>query len=78
MHRIIPHCNKRLVGLLTKDCVRNRIFVTLKDLVTALHVTKEISGRGRRRIREKGNQGVGAFRSMYILQLFSSFFSQLL
>ena len=78
MQRIIPHCNKQLVGLLTKDCVRNRIFVTLKDLVTALHVAKEISGRGRRRIREKGNPGVGDFRFMNILQRFSIFFSQLL
>ena len=36
------------------------------------HVAKEISGRGRRRNRdEMGNQGVGDFRFINILQLFS-------
>ena len=30
MQRIIPHCNKQLVGSLPKDCVRNQIFMTLK------------------------------------------------
>ena len=35
------------------------------------HVAKEISGRGRRRSRdEKGNQGVGDFQFINILQLF--------
>ena len=35
------------------------------------HVSKEISGRGRRRSRgEKGNQGVGDFRFINILQFF--------
>ena len=38
------------------------------------HVVKEISGRGRRRSREKGNQGVGDFRFINILQLFSIYF----
>ena len=36
---------------------------------------KETSGRGRRRSREKGNQEVGDFRFINILQLFSIFFS---
>ena len=34
------------------------------------HVSKEISGRGRRRSRGKGNQGVGDFRSINILHFF--------
>ena len=39
------------------------------------HVAKEISGRGRRRNRdEMGNQGVGDFRFINILQLFSIYF----
>ena len=39
------------------------------------HVAKEISGRGRRRSRsEKGNQGVGDFRVINILQFFSIYF----
>ena len=39
------------------------------------HVAKEISVRGRRRSRdEKGNQGVGDFRFINILQLFSIYF----
>ena len=33
------------------------------------HVAKKISGRGRTRSREKGNQGVGDFRFINILQL---------
>ena len=33
------------------------------------HVAKEISGRGRTRSREKGNQGVGDVRFINILQL---------
>ena len=33
------------------------------------HVAKEISGRGRTRSREKGNQGVGDFRFINILKL---------
>ena len=40
------------------------------------HVAKKISGRGRRRSREKsGNQGVGDFCFINILHLFSTFFS---
>ena len=44
------------------------------------HVAKEISGRGRTRSREKGNQGIGDFRFINILQLnfFYLFFFQLL
>ena len=39
------------------------------------HVSKEISGRGRRRSRGvKGNQGVGDFRSINILQFFSIYY----
>ena len=39
------------------------------------HVAKEISARGRRRSRdEKGNKGVGDFRFINILQLFSIYF----
>ena len=39
------------------------------------HVAQEISGRGRRRVRdEKGNQGVGDFRFINILQFFSIYF----
>ena len=39
------------------------------------HVSKEISGRGRRRSRGvKGNQGVGFFRSINILQFFSIYY----
>ena len=39
------------------------------------HVAKEISGRGQRRSRdEKGNQGVGDFRFINILQFFSIYF----
>ena len=38
------------------------------------HVAKEISRRGRRRSREKGNQGVGDFLFINILQLFSIYF----
>ena len=39
------------------------------------HVCKEISGRGRRRSRnEKGNQGVGDFRFINILQFFSIYY----
>ena len=39
------------------------------------HVAKEISGRGRRRGRdEKGNQGVGYFHFINILQLASIYF----
>ena len=39
------------------------------------HVAKEISGRGRRRGRdEKGNQGVGYFHFINILQLVSIYF----
>ena len=34
------------------------------------HVAQEKSGRGRRGSREKGNQGVGDFRFVNILQLF--------
>jgi len=33
-------------------------------------VAKEISGRGRRRSREKGNEGVGDFRFINILKIF--------
>ena len=39
------------------------------------HVAKEISGRGRRRSREKANQEVGRFRFINILQLFCIYFS---
>ena len=38
------------------------------------HMAKEISERGRRRSREKGNQGVGDFRFINILQRFSFLF----
>ena len=39
------------------------------------HVAKEISGRGRRRSGdEKGNQGVGDFRFINILQIFSIYY----
>ena len=40
------------------------------------HVAKEVSGRGRRRSRrdEKGNQGVGDFRFINILQFFSIYY----
>ena len=39
------------------------------------HVSKEISGRGRRRSRGvKGNQGVGDFRFINILQFFSIYY----
>ena len=39
------------------------------------HVAKEMSGRGRRRGRdEQGNQGVGYFRFINILQLVSIYF----
>ena len=39
------------------------------------HVAKEISGRGRRRSGdEKGNQGVGDFRFINILQIFSTYY----
>ena len=38
------------------------------------HVAKEISGTGWRRRREKDNQGVGDFRFINILQLFSIYF----
>ena len=39
-------------------------------------MAKKISGRGRRRSREKsGNQGVGDFCFINILHLFSTFFS---
>ena len=39
------------------------------------HVDKEISGRGRKRSREKlGNQGVGVFRFLFVFQFTLSFF----
>ena len=38
------------------------------------HVTKEISGTGRRRSREKGNQGVEGLHFKNILQLFFIYF----
>ena len=45
------------------------------DGVKGEHVSKEISGRGRRRSRGvKGNQGVGDFRSINILQFFSIYY----
>ena len=43
------------------------------DVVKGSHVVKEISGRGRRRSREKGNQGVGGFRFINILHFFYFF-----
>ena len=36
-------------------------------------MAKEIAGRGRRRSREKGNQGVGDFRFINILHFFLFF-----
>ena len=39
------------------------------------HVAKEKSGRGRRRCREKGNQGVGDFRSIIFYTFFLNYFS---
>ena len=43
------------------------------DVVKGSHVVKEISGRGQRRSREKGNQGVGGFRFINILHFFYFF-----
>ena len=39
------------------------------------HVAKEKSGRGRRRSREKGNQGVGDFRSIISTIFFFNYFT---
>ena len=43
------------------------------DVVKRSHVAKEISGRGRRKTREKGNKAVGGFRFINILHFFYFF-----
>ena len=47
------------------------------DVVKRSHVAKEISGRGRRKTREKGNKAVGGFRFINILHFFYFFFNSL-